>query len=277
MIHTARQSPKFIKLIRRLRQHVPPDSFMSEESVAIAILERLWHATASGAIRGDIGKFDNDVIAEACGWKGDADALVEILVDCRWLDRCDEHRLLIHDWHIHAPKHVKGNVKKVGGFFAEGPAPKARPKGDAPKAQPQGIGPPNLTKPNLTKEDTNVSLSTAVDTPSPQERIDEAWKNAKGVSGFRDWTKKRQTALRERVKTQVAGKPWLVVAIYVLESKFPLKCFSEPGGFVPNIDWFLRPDTVTRILEGRMDFTPRGSPDGKPKRESASKLMGLET
>lgn len=166
MIHTARQSPKFIKLVRRLRALVPADSFASPESVAIALLERLWHATASGPIRGDIGSYDDEVIAEACGWPLDATDLIDLLVDCGWLDRDKTHRLLVHDWHQHAPRFVKGNVQKKGGFLTakEGDAPEDGPIGEphrpALEDPPQRMGVPNLTKPNQTQPNVVGRQST---------------------------------------------------------------------------------------------------------------------
>lgn len=157
MIHTTRGNPKFITLMRRLRDYVPPETFGGVESAAIAILERLWHATASGPIRGDIGTYDDEIIAEACGWPLEATILIDMLVECRWLDRHPEHRLIIHDWHQHAPNHVKGNAAKKGGFLTVSPGeaveaqPKGSDQGPGPKAQPHRTSAPNQTKPNPTK------------------------------------------------------------------------------------------------------------------------------
>lgn len=47
-------------------------------------------------------------------------------------------------------------------------------------------------------------------------------------------------------------------------AKFPLKCFAaKPGGWQPNIDWFLRPDTVTTILENHYDWVRDDDPKSK--------------
>lgn len=160
MIHTARQSAKFIKFVRRLRT-LFADLPVQVETIAVGILESLWHATATGAIRGDIGKFDDELIAEMVGWKGEASTLISILVECRWLDRHPEYRLVIHDWHDHAPRFVKGNVAKAGGFvslfIAQGVALEEEPKGDALEEEPQRMGAPNLTKPNLTKQENPLN------------------------------------------------------------------------------------------------------------------------
>lgn len=38
-------------------------------------------------------------------------------------------------------------------------------------------------------------------------------------------------------------------------AKFPLRlCQSDPGGWQPDLDWFLRPESVNRILEGKYDW-----------------------
>lgn len=143
---------------------VPIDS----ETISVGLLERLWHATAVGAIRGDIGKFDNELIAEMVGWQLPADNLIAVLIECGWLDECGIHRLVVHDWNQHAPKHVKANVAKAGGFHS--PAPKEPPKGEPPKEPPQGSSPPNLTNSNLTKPNQFKGCS-GVGTADPKPPI----------------------------------------------------------------------------------------------------------
>lgn len=177
MIHTCRQSPKFKTLVRRIRPLIG-NCIIDAESVTVAILERLWHAATAGAKRGDIGKFDNELIAEECGWMGDADQLIDALVECGFLDVCEQHRLVVHDWDEHSPKHVKGVVKRQGGFVkpvtravpqpphgkhSSGPSShdaSSEPRvndlgsttqGHQPKSATLDPLPPNLTKPNQTK------------------------------------------------------------------------------------------------------------------------------
>lgn len=165
MIHTARQSPKFLRLVRKLRPLIG-QSIVDADAIATAILERLWHATIVGAVRGDIGRFDNDCIAEMCGWLGDADYLISILVECGWLDLDDNHRLLVHDWEQHAPRHVKQNIHHKGGFIKPEFRGKSQPtikkfavSGDLPRETPQFGSTPNLTQPNLTQPNLTPSCS----------------------------------------------------------------------------------------------------------------------
>jgi hypothetical protein len=142
---------KFKKLQRRLKESVRG---------VVGLLEMLWQATAKNCPQGDIGKFGNEDIAIMVDWDGDPDELVAALVECRWLDSCDEHRLLVHDWHEHCPQYVRGNLAKSMRKFAnlkDSPkevlkeSPKGVLKDSLVVELDDGTTKPNLTKPNLTK------------------------------------------------------------------------------------------------------------------------------
>ena len=100
----------------------------------VGLLESLWTVTASEAPRGNIGVLSNEDIAALIEWSGDADAMVEALVETRWLDRHETHRLVVHDWHDHAPNYVKGNIRKHGHDFASiSPKERNTPPKKSPK------------------------------------------------------------------------------------------------------------------------------------------------
>jgi hypothetical protein len=82
----------------------------------VGLLESLWHFTAGYAKRGDIGKWSNIEIASAIEWQGDADTLINSLLQCRWLDSSEAFRLLVHDWQDHADQTVSRSdeVKTLG-------------------------------------------------------------------------------------------------------------------------------------------------------------------
>ncbi len=85
-----------------------------ERFAAVGLLETLWHFTAKRAPQGDIGKFTDAEIAKAVGWQRPSGArgvtpeckLSDALVSTKWLDRCDCHRLVVHDWPDHADQSV---------------------------------------------------------------------------------------------------------------------------------------------------------------------------
>lgn len=95
-----------------------------ERCTAIGILEGLWHLTAREAAQGNIGKLSNEDIACGVWWSGDADRLVQALIDSRWIDASEEHGLIVHDWPEHADDGVQQKLAKSLLFFADGSTPK---------------------------------------------------------------------------------------------------------------------------------------------------------
>lgn len=154
MKHSTPESMKFKRLMRRLRE--------SKRGVA-GLLELLWISTANNARRGDIGQFSNEEIAIECDWEGNPDELVEALVDVGFLDASTEHRLIVHDWHIHAPGFIKAWVKSQNTAFClptdpttstPSVPPSDQPSdrtSDPPSDRPSEGGIPNPTKPNQTQ------------------------------------------------------------------------------------------------------------------------------
>jgi hypothetical protein len=84
-----------------------------KRTTAIGHLELLWAFASKHAAQGDIGKWPNGAIARACDWEGDAEAYIDALVESRFVDRDDEHRLVIHDWQDHAQGWVRAKLKKL--------------------------------------------------------------------------------------------------------------------------------------------------------------------
>jgi hypothetical protein len=87
----------------------------------------LWHFTAQYCPRGDIGRYTDDEIAEACAWPEDRPAreLIEALIECRLLDPHPEHRLVVHDWADHAEDSVHTRLARAGELFADGRPPRS--------------------------------------------------------------------------------------------------------------------------------------------------------
>ena len=115
MKRTAPGHPKIRRFARRLQ--VPLYG-------AIGLLELLWHGTAKHAPAGNIGRFDDDEIADLMAWDGDPAELVRALVDCRLLDEHPEHRLLVHGWAKHSDDAVHMSLARAGQHFASGDQPK---------------------------------------------------------------------------------------------------------------------------------------------------------
>ena len=83
---------------------------------AVGILECMWHFVARFAPAGDIGRFSDDEIAQALYWESRAGAqkLIDALVSCRWLERHETHRLIVHDWGQHCEQSVRRYLDRNG-------------------------------------------------------------------------------------------------------------------------------------------------------------------
>lgn len=121
-------------MMRRAFNHHKVHDLAEQLGVSLAhargILESLWHVTAAVTPRGDIGAHRDDRIAALIGETAIEGArLVEALVASGWLDRCQTHRLVVHDWHEHADRSLKGALKRQGIDFVV-----------AQGAHPSGLG-----------------------------------------------------------------------------------------------------------------------------------------
>jgi hypothetical protein len=122
MLQNTPSSPKFKRLVRRLRESCNHPA-VSLETICVGILELLWHETARHASQGDIGKFSNSEIAEALGWIGDENVLIQSLIDTEFIDKHPDHRLVVHGWADHCPNFVKAKLRRLDLPFACGTEP----------------------------------------------------------------------------------------------------------------------------------------------------------
>lgn len=90
--------------------------------------------------------------------------------------------------------------------------------------------------------------------PTPSDDVVEfisVWNSTQGSRAIRKLTDARTASLRRRLKER--DWDWRAAL-----AKFPLEV-TKSGTWRPDLDWFLRPDSVTKILEGKYDFTPRNA------------------
>lgn len=268
MKHDTESKAKFRRLVRRLRP-LFSDVLVDVETIAVGILERLWNATTRDAPQGDIGRLDDDMIAESVGWHGSPDDLIEILVESKWLDRCEVHRLVIHDWPDHAPDFIRGNLKRWNRQFAIATCSKKAAIAPCPSTIPRASTIPNLTKPNLTNSDASASVSADADAPGQIGREADfisRWNRTAGVVAIRGdrLSDKRRVAFRNRL----AAKNWWTDFLACMDH-FPLPFVTSgrSGTWRPDADWILRPDTVNNILEGKYDGVQHAT---------AAEILGME-
>ena len=100
------RSPKFKRLQRAL--DLPTH-------ILVGHLEMLWHFVAEQADRGDVGRYSDEEIEAEIGWEGPQGMMIQALVKAGWLDQCETHRLVVHDWESHAPDYLKKRVQRAVG------------------------------------------------------------------------------------------------------------------------------------------------------------------
>lgn len=124
------ESPKVRRLSKRLGVGL---------AATVGHLELLWHFTAKQAPSGDVGRWTDDEISEACDWDGDPSWFIDALVIARWLDPCPASRLIVHDWHEHADDALRKSMRRRdagvrGVRWEDAVASFARPAAEIPES-----------------------------------------------------------------------------------------------------------------------------------------------
>ena len=208
---------------------------------AVGILETLFNFAAVNADDGNIGRYTNDEICLYLEYFDSSDKLIEALIESGFVDVCDENRLSIHDWNEHAPKYIKDRIAKRNKRRAVSQTVGDKtPDVDAGSKMSGKIA-INQAQPNQAKPSQKKRVSV-----SRFDKLLDKWNQTRGVRKIRKLTDKRKRSL------QSLDDSWLSDAMTAL-TKFPLKCWKD-GSYVPTFDWFIRSDTVTKILEGAYDW-----------------------
>lgn len=141
---------------------------------AVGILECLWHFTARYAPRGDVGKFSDDVIANAIEWKNDPKTLIEALIKCGWLEHSDKHRIVVHDWSHHADDGVNKYLKRCKDRFFDGSKPYDKGKTAARKRR-ASVTPSACPPEPLPLPSPEPSPSPPTPSSGARKRFDTFW------------------------------------------------------------------------------------------------------
>jgi hypothetical protein len=115
---------------------------------ALGLLEAFWHWVAKYHPNGDLTGTRPSLFARSIRYTGDADELWGRLLDCGFIDKLDDGRVLVHDWSEHADSAVHKALKKRHELFADGNEPFTRNKGpvtpEAKTGHDSGITPEEL-------------------------------------------------------------------------------------------------------------------------------------
>ena len=103
------------------------------------------------------------------------------------------------------------------------------------------------------------------------DELVELW-NATNLSKVRKLTPARKKSLRTRIEESDWRESWRGALARVANSSFC--CGSGSQGWTADLDWFLRPDTLTKILEGKYDNSPNS---GHASTQKAKEIMERHT
>ncbi|HEY7305770.1 MAG TPA: hypothetical protein VH601_16715 [Bryobacteraceae bacterium] len=119
--------PKFYRLKRLLGSKV----------LALGSLEAIWHFCGRFTPRGNIGKYSDEEIEDWVEWTGERGALIQVLVESRWLDIDPIHRLIVHDWSQHADEATKKALVRAHLAFVSTVSRQDRDMSRPPEPEPE--------------------------------------------------------------------------------------------------------------------------------------------
>jgi hypothetical protein len=253
--------PKTKKLARRLGVSLP---------AAVGHLHYLWWWALDFAQDGSLDKFEDEDIADAMHWDGDAAQLVEALFFSGHIDET-EHGLVIHDWMDYAGKLLERREKdRLRKREDAEKKKKTRKTKRAPRSSDgndtesdgnlnaSGVTVPNSTVPNSTVPNSTVPNIQTDEAHALQERrFTEFWqaypKKVGKASCLRAWTKLNPNAelfdqIMAALEAQKNSDQWK----------------REAGRYIPN--------PLTWINQGRWDDEPV-EPAGVPAQPSGTSGM----
>jgi len=140
---------------------------------ALGIVEALWHWSSRYAIDGELTKWSPKAIVCGVGYSGEADQLIESLVQSGLLDRTSDGRTGIHDVHEHADNTWKECLAKTGRCWWNGEPARlpqvGRPRRTEAKANSRSVSPPRHPSEDFQKLQRN-SNETPQPKPEPQPK-----------------------------------------------------------------------------------------------------------
>lgn len=210
----------------------------------IGVLETLWRVTQINAPAGDIGKLANDEIAAAMEWEGNPDALINALIDSRWIDEDEEFRLIIHDWSEHAPNHLVGAFNKHKKLFAD---QIAKARGAKQPAIAPCLGtvpstmPPSQAKPSLTNSNPA--------SPLPPSSTPAEIRPAAGLAGGWDlWNSEEEAKARQALSKCGLKRLDLVIGQCKDRGQTPGDVFHACEEYKANKSKFTSPGAIVEFL-----------------------------
>ena len=243
--------PKTKKLARMLGVSLP---------AAVGHLHYLWWWALDFVQDGILDKYDNEEIADAMHWDGDADKLIDALIASGQVDETD-HGLLIHDWAEYTGKllerRAKDRERKRAAAEAVGVPTSFRRSSNGKNKEHDG----NLNASCVTNStnSTNSTVPTVQYLPTNQSDGDPPLQERRFAEFWQVYPKKvgKASCLKAWMKLKPDTDLFAHIMNALTKQKASDQWQKEAGRFIPN--------PLTWINQGRWDDEPVNTSGAAPQ------------
>jgi len=199
---------------------------------AVGIMESLWHFTAARTPRGNIGKWDNHMIALSVGWEEDVDELISALLKAGWLEEHPEFRLVVHDWSDHAEDSVHKWLADNNLLFWNGQKPRRKSRQVATNRDKS-----RQVASAYSHSHSHSQLSPCSPSRESGEHLngegDEVWRILRTAPALSTLTYEQDLKARNLAKIKGPGTPdWLIdLAKKVVDEAIVMGSLDHPGAW----------------------------------------------
>ena len=202
-----------------------------------------------------------ELVEAAADWSGEAGVWAEALLHCKFLDKVpDSNALEVHGYWEHCPKYVRDRVDKrrtrsklsenVGEcrrIVGDNPPLNPRPKTQDPRPEPDPDHDPKKDHMSIQRTEFDARCLQVVNDWN-------AMAETNGLPHSARLPKKgsnRSKSLMARVKDPEWMDSYTTALSRIPRSAFLTGKTDDNRTWQANLDWFLRPGSVGKILEGQ--------------------------
>jgi hypothetical protein len=231
---------------------------------ALWVPPRLWAYAAENQPDGIFEDYTAEEIATFIGYVGDAKKMLQAMLQASFFD---SNPLKIHDWDEHNGYHEKYSERAKKAAAARW----AKEKSPIPPKE-------DIERGKRKEEQALLTDAPSIKASLPKAAIAlvfEAWnemaKSSKILPQCLVVSDKRRRLLEVRLRDSFFISNWQAAILKIPQSDF-LKGNSERG-WKASFDWFIQPDSVAKIMEGKYD-TKTTQTRSKPNPRNAGVIVG---
>lgn len=218
-----------------------------DEFSIVGRLHRLW-SWASAHTKDGRANVTEKFIDKVVTHSGFAHAMQDV----GWLEITESHVVFVR-WNRHNSKSAKQRAmdarRKKRVRKMSGSQPDKCPDGNRTKT-----GPEKRRGEKRREEETTVSKEPVVSGGGEADLVVDEWNRLDGVSECRVVTSTRRKLIATRLRDSWWRGNWLNAIARIPKARW---LHENDGNWKADIDWFLRPDTAAKLLEGKYDNAGR--------------------